>query len=100
MKKILPLTLFLIISMSGCSKTEPIKLVEQPKQSEELIKRINDSREVCNSMKDELDKMKKKMDSNWVPQSVIDYEYKLKLPEVYLKSSTEYVKVCGVFNDK
>jgi hypothetical protein len=77
-----------------------MKAVDQPRQSEEMIKRSKDSREVCDSMKIELDKMKNKIDSNWVPQSSVDYDYKIKLHKVYLKGSTEYVKVCGAFNDK
>lgn len=97
-------TLFLATALTailwGCSKGDQPPKVEPPKQSEELIRRINDSMEVCNSMKSELDKMKRKIDANSEPANISEYNYKMKLPELYLRSSTEYLAVCGVFNQK
>jgi len=92
-KKIFPL--FIILTFVGCSKTEsPTGGIT--KNSEELIKRINDTKEICNSMKLELVKMKKKIDDNKPSQSVSDYEYRRQLPDIYLKNSAEFIKVCGV----
>ena len=97
MKKIL--IVLTVVTVVGCSKTDQPKM-ESTKQSEEMVKRINDTKEICESMKGELYQMKKKIDSKEFATSISEYQYRMKLPEIYLKSSTEYIKVCGAFNDK
>jgi hypothetical protein len=77
------------------------KLYPNMKSDEiDLMARINDTKEICESMKGELYQMKKKIDSKEFATSISEYQYRMKLPEIYLKSSTEYIKVCGAFNDK
>ena len=98
MKKILTLILFLVISISGCSKTEPVKMVEQTNQSEELLRRIKDTNEVCDSLKKQLSELKTKVDKNTRPNTTLPWEWDeyRRLPETYRKNSIEYLKVCGV----
>jgi hypothetical protein len=47
-------------------------------------------------MKLESVNMKKKNDGNKPSQSVSDYKYRRQLPDIYLKNSAEFIKVCGV----
>jgi hypothetical protein len=97
MKKIQIMTMVAITSITffGCSKNEN-QTIKEEKKSDELIKRINDTKEICSSMKLELIKMKKKIDSNEQARSVSDYEYRRQLPDLYLKHSAEFLKVCGI----
>lgn len=89
------ISLFIITTLVGCSKTETPS-VDKHKNSDALIKRINDTKETCNLMKLELVKMKKKIDDDKPSLSVSDYDYRRQLPEIYLKKSAEFIKVCGV----
>jgi hypothetical protein len=97
MKKLQVKTLSLIalIALVGCSKTDQPSPAVQ-KHSDELIKRISDTKEICESMKLELVKMKKKIDSKEPESSVSGIIYKRELPDIYLKHSAEFIKVCGV----
>lgn len=84
-----------LITLVGCSKTEqPAQAVQ--KNNDELIKRVNDTKEICESMKSELVKMKKKIDSKEPETSVSGIIHKRELPDIYLKHSAEFIKVCGV----
>jgi hypothetical protein len=80
-KKIL--LLLSLIPLISCSKPEPCPKIESPivkeevKNSEDLEKRIKDTKQICNNMKNQLENLK--------------YN-----PEPYMKYSSEYIKVCGV----
>jgi uncharacterized membrane protein YjjP (DUF1212 family) len=87
-----------ILFLFGCSKTEPVKMVEKTNQSEELLKRIKDTNEVCDSLKKQLSELKTKVDKNTRPNTTLPWEWDeyRRLPETFRKNSIEYLKVCGV----
>lgn len=93
-KVLLALSLVFLI---GCTNDETTRKISELKQMEILIKRLNETNEVCNSMKIELDKLKTKINSpmSGFPSST-EIIYRQKLPEIYLHHSSEYLKNCSV----
>jgi hypothetical protein len=85
MKKILIVLFF--SALISCSKTEPCPKVELPPVrekthiSEDIEKRIKDTKQICNNMKQQLESLRFN-------------------PPLYLKHSSEYIRVCGVTVDK
>jgi hypothetical protein len=97
MRKVL--LILISIFTIGCSNDETARKIAELKQMEVLVKRVNDTNQVCNSMKVELDKLKTKINSplSGLPSST-EILYKQKLPEIYLQYSSEYLKNCSISN--
>jgi len=87
MKNLLLLTILLVVNFS----------YSQTQQQVEVQKRNKDTREVCDSMKKELKTLKNEIDESRSRPSLDtnSKQYEIKQSEVYLKGSSDYLKLCG-----
>lgn len=82
------LSAFLFTNIYGQQSSQEIN----PSSNNSSYNKINQTNKICISMAEELDKMKANL-NNQSPMTV-DY---LRNKETYIKTSSEWIKVCGAF---
>ena len=87
MKKLfLLLSAFLFTNIYGQQTSQEIN----PSSNNSTYNKINQTNKICISMAEELDKMKANL-NNQSPMTVDYFRNK----EIYIKTSAEWIKVCG-----